>query len=391
MIRLFKFLGAALLWLVVIVALLPILIPPFLDRNYYDGPLSAHYDGEHFFNPDEDQGEWMGDPTRVDSPRRGNFLLRFITGDDRPPWPSHVEARQSVPERRVEGERMAVTWIGHATALIQTEGLNILTDPIWSDYATPFPPLGPKRVVAPGVRFKDLPKIDLVLVSHNHYDHLDLPTLRRLWERDRPLIVTSLGNDTVIAQAGAQAVARDWGERVRVSDKISVVVTRNHHWGSRWGADRNRALWASFVIEAPGGNIFFAGDTGPGDMAWPAEAASYGPVRFALIPIGAFRFERGQQWSGSHIGPMHAAMVWNRLGRPAAIPIHWGTFRLSWERYLTPPRMLTMLLDCAGAKGEFGPVRQGQAITVPPLHEVPPLDEDRLRACSRTDAVRALE
>ena len=99
---------------------------------------------------------------------------------------------------------MRVTWIGHATVLVQTQGLNILTDPIWSERASPFSFAGPRRVRAPGVRFEDLPRIDLVLVSHNHYDHMDLPTLRRLWERDRPLIVTSLGNDTILAGGGAR-------------------------------------------------------------------------------------------------------------------------------------------------------------------------------------------
>ena len=109
---------------------------------------------------------------------------------------------------------MQVTWIGHATVLVQTQGLNILTDPIWSERASPFSFVGPRRVRAPGVRFEDLPRIDLVLVSHNHYDHMDLPTLRRLWERDRPLIVTSLGNDTILRGEGIESVTRDWGGRV---------------------------------------------------------------------------------------------------------------------------------------------------------------------------------
>ena len=113
---------------------------------------------------------------------------------------------------------MRVTWIGHATVLVQTQGLNILTDPIWSDVASPFPSLGPNRVRAPGVRFEDLPRIDLVLVSHNHYDHLDLPTLRRLWARDRPLIVTSLGNDTILRNQGSIGGPR-LGRMVTLTDQ----------------------------------------------------------------------------------------------------------------------------------------------------------------------------
>src|SRR3546814_13407218 len=108
---------------------------------------------------------------------------------------------------------MVSTWVGHATVLVQTQGLNILTDPIWSERASPFTFTGPKRVRAAGIRFDDLPKIDIVLLSHNHYDHMDMPTLKRLWERDRPLIVTGLGNDTLLARNGLPSLVRDWGGR----------------------------------------------------------------------------------------------------------------------------------------------------------------------------------
>lgn len=388
MIRLLKLLGSALYLLLVAALLAPVLVPPFLDAVYYAGPETAHFDGERFFNPD---GDADAEPTSGPGRSRGPFLARLIADEGTPPWPGHVAVEPTGPPPRVGGDRMLVTWVGHSTALVQTQGLNILTDPIWSEHASPFPPLGPRRVAAPGIRFDDLPRIDLVLVSHNHYDHMDLPTLERLWRRDRPLVVTSLGNDTVLAAAGIRARALDWGERLRVSPAVSVVVARNHHWGSRWFVDRNRALWSSFVVETPAGNVFFAGDTGPGDMEWPAEAAALGPVRLALIPIGAFRFGPGQLWSDSHIGPYDAARVWNRLGRPAAIGIHWGTFRLSWESYATPPRMLDALLDCAGrTETPFAAVRHGRSIEVPPLRPSPPLDEDRLGACLDEPAVTTL-
>lgn len=341
-----KWIGAALLWLAVGVLLASVFVPPFLDRIYYEGPPSSHFDGERFLNPDEGEGQWVGDPTRPGN--RSSFLMRFIVGDDRPPWPDAVPVEQVTPERRVTGDRLVITWVGHATVLIQTRGLNILTDPIWSDYATPFPPLGPRRVSPPAVRFEDLPPIDVVLVSHNHYDHMDLPTLGRLWERDRPLIVTSLGNDTVIAGSGAEAVAHDWGERIELTDNVSVIVTRSHHWGSRWFVDRNRALWSSFVVAAPGGNIFFAGDTGPGDLEWTREAAAYGPVRLALIPIGAYRFEPEQDWSGNHVGPIHVPEIMDGLGAAHGFAIHWRTFRLSYEGYDTPGEELAGYLAEAG-------------------------------------------
>lgn len=364
--RLLRSALAGLLWIVVILCLALTALPHFLDRVYYRGPETAHFDGARFFNPD-------GDDDHLPAGRsRAGFIARRLLGDPTAPsWPGRVAVRPSKPPARVEGEAMRVTWIGHATALVQTGGVNILTDPVWSDSAGPLG-FGPSRVAAPGVRFEDLPKIDLVLVSHNHYDHMDLATLKRLWQRDRPTIVSSLGNDSVIGQAGVPTRALDWGQRIALRDDVGVVVTRNHHWSSRWFSDRNRALWSSFVVQLPGGNLFFAGDTGLGDGKWPAEAAALGPIRLALIPIGAFRFEEGQMESGSHIGPRGAIRVWDGLGRPFAMPIHWGTFRLSREAWDTPPRMLDAMLRCAGSDpARFAATTIGVPIVVPPVRPLP--------------------
>jgi L-ascorbate metabolism protein UlaG (beta-lactamase superfamily) len=267
---------------------------------------------------------------------------------------------------KVDPNRMFATWIGHATVLVQADGINILTDPVYSDRAGPFG-IGPKRVAKPGIAFDDLPKIDLVVVSHNHYDHMDLATLKKLYNRDKPMIVTSLGNDVVIKQAGIPVTARDWGGRLAVKPGIDVIATRNHHWSSRWGVDRNRALWSSFVITLPGGNVMFAGDTGMGDGQWPVEAAKYGPIRLALIPIGAFRFAPGQMGTGSHIGPIDAAEVFVRSKARTAIPIHWGTFRLSYEAYDTPPKLLAAINQCRNIRG-FDDVALGKATEIPALN-----------------------
>jgi L-ascorbate metabolism protein UlaG (beta-lactamase superfamily) len=286
---------------------------------------------------------------------------------------------------------MLATWVGHATMLVQTQGLNILTDPVWSKSAGPFG-IGPTRVAEPGIRFADLPKIDLVLVSHDHYDHMDLTTLKKLWDRDHPLIVTGLGNDSVIGQAGVPAHALDWGGQIAVRPGVSVVVNRGHHWDSRWFADRNRALWSGFVVRLPGGNLFFAGDTGAGDLKWADQAASYGPIRLALIPIGAFRFTAGQMAAGSHVGPVDAVEVYRRLGAAQAIAIHWGTFRLSYEGWDTPPRLLAAAEACTGQRG-FSAVRIGRTLDVPafaPQPARPPVTRDNLLRCLDTPAVAAL-
>jgi L-ascorbate metabolism protein UlaG (beta-lactamase superfamily) len=357
-------LGAFLLFLLVALCFAPTLVPPFLDRVYYQGPASDHFDGRHFFNPDSPM------PRRID-PRR--FFNRWA-GGERAAWPESVPVRPTVPPPRVAGRDMLVTWIGHASVLVQTEGLNILTDPIWSERASPFSFIGPRRVRAPGVRFEDMPRIHLVLVSHNHYDHMDLPTLRRLWERDRPTIVTSLGNDAILRQAGIPSLAFDWGRGVNLPCQLNtdpgmaipcaVIVEPVHHWGSRWGTDRNRALWSGFTVRLPGGNIFFAGDTGWAGGSWAREAARHGPFRLAIIPIGAYLPRDVMQ--DSHVDPEEAVNVFEALEPVRALGVHWGTFQLTFEAIVDPPRALAAQLRARGiAPNRFVATEAGRTFRVP--------------------------
>lgn len=382
--------GAKWLFLTLVVALLAVaIIPYFLDAIYYRGPVSAHFDGTRFKNPDSDVDEAALRQDRS----RSSYWRRILNRAERgPQWPEHIAVQHYPIAPRVDGPAMVATWVGHSTFLVQANGLNILTDPIWSERAGPFG-VGPGRVAPPGIAFDKLPRIDVVLVSHNHYDHMDLATLKRLWVRDRPLIVTSLGNDSVIGQAGVPSRALDWGGRVAVRPGVEVIVARNHHWSSRWLSDKNRALWSGFVVAMPGGNVFFAGDTGAGDRAWADEAAHYGPVRLALLPIGAFRFRAGQMGNGNHIGPVDAVDIARRLGATRTIGMHWGTFRLSNEGYDTPARLLAAAMRCTGQAGRFDTVTLGKPEPISPYMRpaaVPPVARPALMACLGTPAVRAL-
>lgn len=411
--RAIDYVGRGLLWLIVALCLAIVIVPKFLDRIYYRGPVSTHFDGARFFNPDgEDTAVAPGGGSRA------NFAYRYLTSsDERPPWPDKVRVVPAKPAARVEGERMVATWVGHATWLVQTGGLNILTDPIWADTSGPLG-IGPRRIAEPGIRFDDLPKIDLVLVSHNHYDHMDLPTLKKLWDRDKPTIITSFGNDTLIRSAGIPArtwatdggpsigvQALDWGDFTTLDNRatpdsvknplgiappVLIKVTRNHHWGSRWFADRNRALWSSFTVILPkGGNLFFAGDTGMGDGEWPREAAKLGPIRLALIPIGAFRFVPGQMGTGSHIGPIDAAEVFDRLGASTGLGMHWGTFRLSYEAWDTPPKLLREVMKCRGQSG-FGTVGIGLPVEIAPYRKPAPARPVDVAKCLARPDIAAL-
>lgn len=303
---------------------------------YYSGLPSDHFDGLRFFNPDQ-----------VDTDRSLRDLLRWkLTG--RPAvWPRTVPVRQTVPDARVGGVRATI--VGHASALIQAGGLNVLTDPVWSERASPLPFAGPRRVLAPGIAFEALPRIDAVLISHNHYDHMDLATLRRLNIEHRPLVVTSLGNDAILRRAipGVHAVAGDWWDRIEIGNGGEVTIVPAYHWSARTGRDRRMALWSGFMVSTCGGRVYFAGDSGYGNGGIFREIRRrIGRPDLALIPIGAYAprwFMRTQ-----HADPAEAVRILEDLEATRAVGIHWGVFQLTDERRDEPPELLLEALERRG-------------------------------------------
>ena len=326
-----------------------------LDDSYYIGSVSDHYDGERFFNPGEKAAN-----------NGFGALLKWKLAGGAADWPDQLAVTPAKPAARVEGDAMVVTVVGHATLLVQTAGLNILTDPVWSDRVSPVSWAGPKRVRAPGIRFEDLPKIDVVLVSHNHFDHLDLDSLEKLWRRDRPVIVTPLGNAALMARRGITAFARDWGDSIGIKPGVEVIVERVQHWSSRRMRDRNRALWGGFTITTPGGNIYFAGDCGFGDGAMFRDAAArHGPYRLALLPVGAYE----PRWfmKNSHMNPAEAVTAFQDLGARQAVGIHWGVWQLTDEAIDAPRKDLrTALADAQIAPDRFVAPVPGDVLTVSP-------------------------
>jgi L-ascorbate metabolism protein UlaG (beta-lactamase superfamily) len=262
----------------------------------------------------------------------------------------------------VEGAAWRISYIGHASLLIQTAGLNLLCDPVWSMRASPFRFVGPKRVNDPGIAFADLPPIDVVLVSHGHYDHLDVVTLSRIAAAHRARIITPLGNDAIMRShdPAITAEAHDWDMRVVLGAGVAVTLVAARHWSARNLSDRNMTLWASFVIETPGGIIYFVADSGYGD-GWHFRRARerYGPVRLAILPIGAYEprwFMRDQ-----HMNPAESVQALIDCGAEIGLGHHYGTFQLTDEPFDAPLLALAEALKAAEISPErFRALRPGQ-------------------------------
>jgi N-acyl-phosphatidylethanolamine-hydrolysing phospholipase D len=232
----------------------------------------------------------------------------------------------------------AVTWVGHATLLVQFEGISLLTDPMWSERASPVGFAGPRRVVPPAVRFEDLPPIDVVLVSHDHYDHLDAPTVARLWAAHRPRFFAPLGFKAWFAELGIDQVDElDWWES-RTVKGLTVVCTPVQHWSARSLRDENRRLWASWAVLGRERRFYFAGDTGYYAPIFQEIGRRLGPFDLGAIPIGAYMPRAMMHFS--HLTPDEALQVQEDVRAQRLVPIHWGTFNLAQEPLDEPPARL---------------------------------------------------
>ena len=321
------------------------------SNPYYSGPVSGHFDGVRFFQ--------AGGAVDRGLPE----LLRWRLRGRRAAWPkSSPSPFADRPPARVDGSVLRVVPIGHASFLVQTRGLNLLIDPVYSRRASPLRWIGPARVNAPGIAFDALPPIDAILVSHNHYDHLDLAALSALNAKHRPRILTPLGNDAILAahDRALKSEAFDWGARVALSRDVAIHFEPANHWSARGLGDRRMALWCAFAIETPDGAIYCIGDTGFGDGAIFRDfKQKHGPPRLALIPIGAYE----PRWfmKEFHVNPVEAVKIFESCGARSAIAHHWGTFQLTDEAIEAPREALQAALAEARIDGgRFRAMRPGE-------------------------------
>jgi len=295
-----------------------ILVGYFLSAPGYQGPISDHFNGKRFINQGDIKAKGL------------SAVFKWMFTRQRGKWSKlkNVSSGEKLPAK-VE-EELRITFINHSTFLIQTRGLNILTDPIWSKRASPFSWAGPQRRRPPGIAFDDLPQIDVVLLSHNHYDHLDVDTMKKLYKKFRPRIFTPLGIRTFLEKNGIiEAIDMDWWDELELTEMLKLVAVPAQHFSGRGMFDRDATLWCGFVIRRKEGNIYFAADSGYNSLMFKETGQKLAPIHVAILPIGAYK----PRWfmSPIHTSPEEAIKIHFDLQAKKSIASHFGTFTLADE------------------------------------------------------------
>ncbi len=328
----------------------------FLAAPRWHGPATDHFDGSEFFSPE--------------APKKSNGVtvagladvLKWQADKNPGPWSAYREMPTGAPPvREVAVGAMRVTFINHATTLIQVDGVNVLTDPIYSKRCSPTDLAGPARVRPPGIRFEDLPRIDAVVLSHNHYDHMDVATLKRLADRWPSMqIFAGLGNKAFLDSKGLPNVVElDWWQSRQVGH-ITISSVPNQHFSNRGLGDSNATLWSAYALHGSAGYAYFAGDTGYGPH-FTRVFEKLGAPRLAVLPIGAYKPE----WfmSPVHMSPSEAVKAAADLHAGLSVPMHYGTFQLADEGEFEAPEELKRALE--GVDTKFAILDFGEASDVP--------------------------
>ncbi|MFY7992143.1 MAG: MBL fold metallo-hydrolase [Bacteriovoracaceae bacterium] len=290
-------------------------------------PLSDHYDGETFSNltPTDHKSIFT--------------VLKWKLTTDAKAWPEKIENKDYELSELGPNDPFIITWVNHASFLIRFHGLTILTDPIYAERASPLSFAGPKRVREPGIVWEKMPKVDVVLISHNHYDHLDLETIKRLNEKFSPVFVVPLGDKDLLESIGVKNIEeKDWWEEIRFEDK-KITFLPSQHWSARGLFDKSKSLWGSYMIDNGQQRIYFAGDTGYGKH-FKLIKEKYGSPDIALLPIGAYE----PRWfmKDHHMNPEDAVLAHRDLGAKKSVGMHFGTFQLTDEWIDAPVKDLEL-------------------------------------------------
>ena len=320
-----KLIKKIMLWVlgaIVVFILTAVSVGIFISAPKYNGPVTDNFNGRQFKNPSGASAQGLKE------------VLQWLAQRNKGPWKKVTEVSYG-PKPPQTTHSIRVTFINHSSFLIQVDGVNILTDPVYSQRVSPFTWAGPARMRPPGINFEDLPNIDHVLISHNHYDHLDEATVKRLWKKFQPTFICPLGVDEFIRSLAIdKVISLDWWQEMPLNHELAVASVPAQHFSGRGMLDRDATLWCGYVIKRQGGNIYFAGDTGYDQSIFQEIGDSMKPIKLALIPIGAYK----PLWfmSPVHISPHQAVQVHRDLGSEQSVATHFGTFPLGDDGQLEP-------------------------------------------------------
>lgn len=300
---------------------------------------AAAYKDMRFDSPNFKEGIFLN-LERQDNKSFFTFLkMRFST--EWPSWPEWIASEQKKPLlERVDSSDVHLTHINHSTVLIQTSGLNILTDPIYSERCSPVSFAGPKRIRLPGVAFENLPKIDIILISHDHYDHLDTETINLLVKRDQPKIYLGLGVGKHLKETDSFA-EMDWWQSLKFNENLEISFVPVQHFSGRTLFDRNTTLWGGFVIHTPKHKIYFGGDTGYAGH-FRETHKRFGSMDIAILPIGAYAPRDFMKFA--HMDPAESVQAHIDLQAKKSFGVHYGTFQLTAEPVNEPIELLKQVL-----------------------------------------------
>ncbi len=324
-----------------------ILIGYILSGPVYVGNQSDHFNGERFVNTGNVEEKGFRD------------LIKWALSRHPGSWKKIENPPGTSFEKQNEDSVTKVFFVNHSTFLIQIGNFNILTDPVWSERASPFQWIGPQRKRPPGIDFNELPEIHLILISHNHYDHLDLSTLKRLNQRYEPLLIAPLGVPSYLKSQNINRVKEmDWWDEQQITEGITIACVPAQHFSGRGMFDRNKTLWAGYVIKSERGNIYFAGDTGYGEF-FSQINRKYHPIKLAMLPVGAYL----PQWfmSPIHISPEEAVQIHLELKAEKSLATHFGTFPLGDDGMYQPVHDLMNARNKYGVN-DFYVLREGESM-----------------------------